>query len=197
MRPARFPFARTTIPMDSPAVSSRITEPAPAPDLGPERLTEPLSLAHVRPVLPFRPAVVARASRDSEPSEQAPSRPALMPAERVPESSPPAAERNAVRVFCLAVVWAIPLGNVVLWLALALRPVPIPEPVTAPSLPASLLAALASTSTPIAEATSAAPAPESAPHAASSAPVRPRASTRPTGSPSRPSRGEIINPWGG
>jgi hypothetical protein len=119
-----------------------------------------------------------------------------MPAARAPESSPPV-ERNAVRAFCLAVVWAIPLGNVVLWLTLALRPVPIPEPVVAPSLPSSLLAALAPRSTTIPEATSAAPAPSSAPLAASSAPVRPRASTRPSAPPSRQSRGEIINPWGG
>lgn len=190
MRPARFPFARTTIPMDPPAASSRATEPAPAP----ERLTEPLSLAHVRPVLPFRAAVLVRGS---EPSEDAPNRPALMPEEAAPDSSRPTQEHAAVRAFCLVVVGAVLLGNVALWIVLVLRPVTIPAPVDAPSLPSSLLAALASSSAPIPEAASATPAPSIVPRATSSAPVRPRASTRPTTTPPRPSRGEIVNPWGG
>ena len=41
------------------------------------------------------------------------------------------------------------------------------------------------------------PAPSIVPRATSSAAVRPRASTRPTTPPPRPSRGEIVNPWGG
>jgi hypothetical protein len=161
------------------------------------RLTEPLSVVPRGAVLPFRSAVPVQGSRAPEPSEDAPTRAAMMPVEAVPDSSRANKERDAVRAFCFVVLGVLLLGNGALWIALALHPAPTPAPVVVPSLPAALLAALASSSSTRPPEASAAPAPSSAPSAASSAPVRPRAPTRPLTPPPRAStRGEIVNPWG-
>lgn len=161
--------------------------------------------------LHFRSAVLARGARSSEPSEDAPDRPAVMPAETIPDSWRRIRERAELRAFCLFLLAVLVIGNVGFWFALALLPTPTPAPVVASSLPAVFLAALASSSTPAPEP-SAAPAVTSsaASLAASAAPVvalvpfhsaaprvRAPASAGVPHPPRPTSTSGIVDPWGG
>ena len=199
-----------TIPMPPPAPrwEDRATQPAPAPGETSSgvRMTEPPSKAPLRVVLPFRPAL---RGPGLEPSADISTRPTHPPAAVTPSRSP--SSPDPVRAFCWLIVCALVGANMTFWIVLALRPAPTPTSVVAPSLPAVLLAALASSSperpeslgtepsalaaTPTPLASSALPASTAAAAVASSAP-RPERRPSPASKPRSRLRSDLVDPWG-
>ena len=191
MTPARFPYARTTLPMNPPAPTwtTRPTDPAPVM----ERVTEPLALAPSGPVLPFQPAFpMHRAKTRSE----APSRLALAPAPTFRATPPPL---STVRCRTPTLPIGIGAAGLLLLLLVVMASLSLRSATaTEKAIESTVMVAPVPLCRPTLDIAITASVPSIVPSAASVVPVRPRGPARPTSPPPRPStRSEIVDPWGG